>query len=1041
MKETHQKTFYSIREIVLADFTKKIELDINEFCQFLDEFETCLTNFNTKMEAIEGDKIVIPIAIETLSFKQKIHGLLEKLKAQFFPDEFEEEFEELFHSLNEYLDTFDTVIVQNQKPEQFQLTSEDKFPLRGLKMAKIFFYQISQFPVRVTNLFGEKRPPKKWKQRIPMRTLAKVHLKDDLALNLHQCYEDFYRQIAKAILHLEELTITTDQVFIDKIYDTADIPEAQPKKAVAIEEELAKAELPVEEGDLVMPEQQLEEVTVRPIKIDYEPTIKGIKQQIQELREQLPQKIEEILVITFKNFGSKFEKVGTVELLPSKYNHQNLLMRKSSIRKTFKSKEDTWVNSIICQIDTWLYHLDLKTMKYLASKEYFRVERTYQNRINNNIIEELQKLNDFIVKSRDAIDNFEGEEDALKKMLMTEKINVHKSLTTNLIPKTVNFIINQDLPKLVNQAELNLSKKAGQLPESRLLLRSDSPGFPVAASDSDRVNPRSMVAYETIPKYSRETKLIRNELFVELNKIQKFLTEINQIVEFTLESAIAVFQQPDSENKSAKEIAKEGLDRALGRMRDIHSELHVLSEPITKSLRKTTLDFNDQLGSLQELENINLLRTKLAAAKAMQSTQEVKGKVQDYLKNALPMMGFLIVSKWKLVKSKYKELIIRWGLEPAPTAIDTEIADYYAESQAAIAKLPFVYQRLFKLEPATDENFIEQRSKEMAKMKKAYTNWNKGFYAPVVVVSERGAGISTLILMFLRKEKAKYRIIKAVMEEVILGEEEFMEFLRKSFEKSDLENIGDVIDYLNNLDYKQIIVLEDLQQLFLKMVNGFGALKMLFELVSKTNTNVFWITSCTLHSWDYLHKTLDVSDYFAYVVRMSQLGNEGVIDAILKRHRVSGYEVNFLPTERLEEGKKYKKMPQLEQQSFLQEEYFLRLNNYAQSNISLAILYWLRSTRKVEGNTITIGLQDTDYSFLSSLSNNKIFVLYELLVHDGLTVEQLAEVKHLSLEKAKLDLLLLQDDGIIFNNDGLFEINMLLYRPIVRLLKAKNIIH
>ncbi|MEJ2618431.1 MAG: hypothetical protein P8Z35_25975, partial [Ignavibacteriaceae bacterium] len=111
-------------------------------------------------------------------------------------------------------------------------------------------------------------------------------------------------------------------------------------------------------------------------------------------------------------------------------------------------------------------------------------------------------------------------------------------------------------------------------------------------------------------------------------------------------------------------------------------------------------------------------------------------------------------------------------------------------------------------------------------------------------------------------------------------------------------------------------------------------------------------------------------------------------------------------------------------------------------NISLALLFWLRSTKEVSGDTITIGsLRDMDFSFLSSLETSKVFTLHSLLIHDGLTIESFSIINNLPEAQSRLMLLVLLDDGVIIHKQGLYKINPLLYRQAVNLMQAKNIIH
>ena len=167
-----------------------------------------------------------------------------------------------------------------------------------------------------------------------------------------------------------------------------------------------------------------------------------------------------------------------------------------------------------------------------------------------------------------------------------------------------------------------------------------------------------------------------------------------------------------------------------------------------------------------------------------------------------------------------------------------------------------------------------------------------------------------------------------------------------------------------------------------------------------------------------------------------------MVRVILKRHKISGYNLSFKPSKEEKINKSYTRIPDEKKQEYLSKQYFSDLNKFAKSNISLALLFWLRSTREVSGDTITIGsLRDIDFSFLSSLETDKVFTLHSLLIHDGLTIESLKQINNLPESQCRSMFFVLLDDGIIVQRNGLYKINPLLYRQTVNLLQTKNIIH
>ncbi len=1018
MTKLQERTYQVIREIVQSEFVGHLEIDIEQYADFLVRVKKRLATYNNTLNALKEDDEKIGWAVETLTLKQDIFKGLKNLKENLNAANFDVEFTDFFAAIDSFLNVYQPELTRRQDPERFTLSVEDRFPMRGFKAFKIVVFQVASIPNSFLNLFRKEKKTKPfWKHKVPWQNVVKVHLRDELALNLHKIYHDFYTIISDSIRLLEKLTCIMDSSLIEDLQNQEeDLDYRTWLETFVRERETPKI-------------------------LEYDEVIEDMLKQLEDFWATVDESIERIYAAAFSRYTEHFKKVGTVELPSRRYKGSRLQRWRRSIRRNYQTVERAWINSVHVLYDSWLYRLEIKILNYLAIKDYLRIKRLYDNRIDIYIIAELKKIKDFILSSKKRIVQFEAaDEESLRKFLKSEKLNVNRSLTNDLMPKTVNFILNQDLPRLVHQIELSVNQQAKKIAERRIHIKRDFSKMPISDSFKESVFPSKLVNFEALPEFNNGIPPIRNELFFELNKIQEFIKETTQIVDFALESALAVFSEDEKEMDPQK-IAGEGIERALLKFEELNSELDILHLPVSEKLRAVITQFSIALASLLTPTGLSRIRSRIATANAMKPTQLLQSYLKNIWEHSIPALGVYIATQWKDFVQWYHSIVIWLGLENSPDVIATEIADYYAESRSAVGKLPFVYQRLYTLTPATDEGIVIERPEEMAIMLRAWENWQKGTFAPVAVIGERGGGISTLIQRFVNEHCKGVKTISIEPDGLVLEEKELLTLLGEHIGKPDLSSAQELIDYLNSLERNHIIILEDLQSLFLKKVNGFKLLHLLFKVMSKTNTNVFWITSCTVWAWEYLQKTLDISDFVAYEVRIGQLKDEEVKESILKRHRISGYRVQYVASTKLENTNRFKRLDDSEQQAFLEKEYFTRLCEFSQSNLSLAIVYWLRSALEVKGNTIYIGLQEIHFSFLSSLSKQKIFNLFNIVIHGGLTPKELATIRRRSEKQAELDLLALQDDGILFSKKNRYELNLLLYRPIVRLLKSKNVIH
>lgn len=82
---------------------------------------------------------------------------------------------------------------------------------------------------------------------------------------------------------------------------------------------------------------------------------------------------------------------------------------------------------------------------------------------------------------------------------------------------------------------------------------------------------------------------------------------------------------------------------------------------------------------------------------------------------------------------------------------------------------------------------------------------------------------------------------------------------------------------------------------------------MLFELMSRTSKRVFWVGSYTIHSWEYLKKTVGTSEHFIKEIQLAKFNGETLDEVIFKRNNLSGYKIKFEPSRESRNSKSFQK--------------------------------------------------------------------------------------------------------------------------------------
>jgi hypothetical protein len=927
-------------------------------------------------------------------------NLISKRNEAIIRKNFDQEFEDFISKVNEYLDTIDKSIIRVQDKERFSANKNDSLKIQIIKKTKRIFYKFSQIPVITGNLFRkifkrQAKPAKEWKHRIPLRNLISMYFRDDLCSSFLPVIEEINKSVSAASLKVWE-----------------------------IDEEISRYLLNSE-----MPANEFQSILKNTLTI------------LEEKRDSLTGDINKAIQNITTEFDNAYSKAGTIELPYRQLSKKKVEKTHHQLNEEFEKLYSGWSNTFFSLFEDWRLNKELYILCQKNINNYLRLRNSSNEKLKNKILVHLNKVKEFLNEVINKFQGFSGRSSEVEALLYREKNRLLNQLS-KIIIKASDIVLDQNIPALIDDLEYNVNRGIKDLSDKRAVVKITDYNRRIKDSEINYISPFEVITFSALPSFTKSCTSSKTNIMQKLDEVQHGLKDIDQIADFSLESAISMFSNKENAIGEPLNIAAEGIKRAILKAEKIEKIISDVEQTIAEDLSNSIKQINDELINLTKNENILDIKFQIAKAKTLRRTEELKQKSVDLIKNFLPLIAKNIRQGFSKTKDSFKSLKKRLGLTSEPVHISTEISDFLSETETAISKLPFVYQRLFRIEPLEDKRFFVGRKTELSRLNSAFGNWKNKKYAPVVLVGEKGSGTTTLLNFFFNSLDKAPPVLRTTVKKNIFTEEHFISFLKDLFKNESLLSLSDVIEYLNNKTAKQIIVIENLQNLYLKKVNGFVCIKLLVELISKTNNNVFWIIASSLYTWEYLKKVLKAGDYFGYIIKLKNLENQQIIDIILNRHRISGYNIHFEHNREYLKIKKFRGMSLKERQDYLKAEFFSYLNKFAKSNISLALLYWMRATREVTVDTIKIGsVISLDFSFLKALSTDKVFTLYVLLLHDGLTGEDHASVFNLSDEESRLRLLALIDDGIIIQRDEVFIINPLLYRQVVNLLEIKNIIH
>ncbi len=703
---------------------------------------------------------------------------------------------------------------------------------------------------------------------------------------------------------------------------------------------------------------------------------------------------------------------------------------------TYSKIQDNWNNTAFILSEDWKLELEIHSLKFTMLKYYIDFSKSVDTNFSLPVEENLSVINNSVAELKSMLASVtEENRDKFTEQLGKAKAAIKRKLVIKLLPALRDILLKANIPNLIEDLESSSVEEFNKISKKRFLVKKIEYNQPISSSEFDFISPNDMLAYEILPKFKGTFPNLKTGFIQHFQTFQNLVSEVSEIIDFAIESSVSFFEQ-EQNLKEALKISTDGIDRAEKKLKDI-SELHnSFLENTVEKLGESLEGFVQEILVITDNENAFQIKVKVARLKAIERSKAMKEKVLLKIRNLLPVILEYINKLFAFLRTSTDRFSKQFLKETSKHFIASDTSDYLAETEKSINKLPYVYQRLFKIEPLSSFELYVERKQPMDEMTNAYKKWKTGKFAPVIVVGEKGSGKTSFINRFI---KAHTQNEKVVVLDLHL-EQGTPESLYSTILKE--RTVAQSLKSENPDEKKSIVIVDGLERLFTSEINGFEYLLKTMQLISDTNTTIFWIVSCHIYSWYYIDKTYSISDYFGYHIKLNDLTPENLKEIIEKRHNISGYNLVFEPGQEKKAIMSFKKVTEEDKQSVIKDVYFNNLSAYNNGNIAQAFLYWLRSTTGVKDNLIYLRqISEMDSNFVQSISKEKMITLRSVLIHNGISVADYARMFRKKQESSKLHLDQMMDDGILVIKDHRYFLNPLIYSQIVSNFYKLNLLH
>lgn len=991
MKENLSNIFEQITKDIFSIAEQEMISKINGIIPYLEGISEVS---NIRKDAIKSEDISVNNDNETLQkFSEEIAARLNLFRNSYKTDT-TNLLQHITAKNHELTDPYTNKLVQEQHRNRFAIIGDESFFWKNIKRVKNIVFRLSRVPLHIGNLFRRlfKRAPKPvkyWKHNIDLHTVA-----------IQTIVLPFVQTLKEFETYLGEQTLQTLETLMEDVSHTM----------------------------------------VRPYYTTH--STFDFNRWSANLTENMQQSFEKFKTTHLDKFLSDCQKSGTIELCTSPYKRTT--SKKFSYTSGLFTKTSISLSMIIEEtITKWSFSMRLSSINAKINV----VKKEYHTSFSEKFIQSTQPphhaIEQYLTTTKNELEALaEVKKDELRSFIVVNLYKVKKNVLPQ-IEKITNLQFVQQLLNSTAKLENELSQIAEQLKERD---EEHQSYYKTRQQYKDLWSfaPGKYISDTVMPEYLTKMSELKREITLKMESTGTLGNDLHHILDFCFDTALDMIdtQEDSEENNSTQpwEVLNEGIDNAINKNKAIAENGNTILKLFTQSLNNNINFINKEINGLQFEKTIVDIKAKITKTQVINKTQWVLKTIKTHFDNTYSVVLSRAKSYFKLTNNFIQKTKKRLHLATPDKSITSELSNFLVETNQKTEKLPLVYKRLFELKQLDEANLFMGRKTELNTLNRAYKDWTNGNYAATIIHGENGSGKSSLQSYFASTLKSNYKIIQFKTERFFHTEQDFFELMSEILQQP-FTNHEQLYEYTTELRQKLILIIDGLERLFIRKLYGNTCLHELLDFIIKTNNHFFWILTCSENTYNYLNKIYRLSDYFDYNLKIQSLSEDEILNIIFKRNRLSGYNIIFEPSVK-DKTKKFNTLPPEMQQEQLEQRYFARLNQFAKSNLSIALSFWLASIDKIKDNSLYISsFKAPEFSFLTNLSTDKTNALFLIILHSKLNEDILSNTFHITHKQSERTLHLLKEDGILRYINGYYVLHPMLFRNVTELLQQKNLIH
>lgn len=521
---------------------------------------------------------------------------------------------------------------------------------------------------------------------------------------------------------------------------------------------------------------------------------------------------------------------------------------------------------------------------------------------------------------------------------------------------------------------------------------------------------------------TRDLLELTRDLEERLQRLLGVIRDLERVVAFNIELACAELDVlPDEEQLSAetralvREMVLGAIGRSHARLKNLAAESRPWAEEardgVMQAVMKELADLRGQVldGRITELR-LFLFRES-ERSRLVQRAHQWRGLVPQ-----LRQRGVQVVEH-ALGVERLEAARVLLGL-PEEIAWERSLHEALRPPEAAVP-LPVVYRRLFSDQALEAGDLLTGRQDEVQAARDALEAQGPGQYRTAALIGPDELGVG------------------AVLNAVARGVE--YESIRR-WEASAPVSVAEVESWLAASEPDELVVISGLRWFFTLEPGGFAPLRRLVEGILADGGRSRWLIGSDQCVWRYAARLVPLEEALPTVIALHPLGADELANAILSRHSMSGYSLDFRGREDL--GWQLEHLFLRGRETDRAERAWFRTLHAACGGIMHdALRLWMASVEEVDEDQgiLHIGrVPRPPLTRLRKLPEEIHLTLLQVLRQGWMEPRVLAELMGMELTAARARLGWMSHQGLLFHEDGRYRLALHLRRPVERVLAERG---